>query len=465
MLSLVGVLLALGLLIALSYRGVSVIALSPAMAIIAALFAAGTPLLATYTQVFMPAAGDFFVRFFPLFLLGAIFGRLMDDTGAAGVIARAIVARFGSGRAALAVVLSCAALTYGGVSLFVVAFAVFPVAAALFRVADIPKRLIPAAIALGAFTFTMTALPGTPAIQNAIPGPYFGTTPFAAPGLGVVAALVMFGFGQFWLGRRIAHARAREQGYADGLEGEAPAQEPGAVERDGPPLALAAAPVLVVLVANYLFSAHILPALDAGYLAQERYGATSLASVLGLWSVTLALCAAILVLAATSWRRLSEPGRSVSEGAVASVIPIVNTASLVGFGAVVASLPAFALVRDWIEGVGGGVLVSLAVSSSVLAGLTGSASGGMVIALDALGAEYLALALENGIDPAVLHRVVALATGGLDTLPHNGAVVTLLALSGVSHARGYADIFMVAVIGPVLATAAVIVLAGVFGGF
>ncbi|TVR11669.1 MAG: GntP family permease [Salinarimonadaceae bacterium] len=464
MLSLAGILLALGLLIALSYRGVSVIVLSPAMAFVAALFAVGTPLLATYTQVFMPAAGDFFIRFFPLFLLGAIFGRLMEDSGAAGVIARTIVSRFGAGRAALAVVLSCAALTYGGVSLFVVAFAVFPVAAALFRVAEIPKRLIPAAIALGAFTFTMTALPGTPAIQNAIPTPYFGTTPFAAPGLGIVAALVMFGFGQFWLGLRIANARARKQGYTDGLEGDV-AEEAAAPHKEGPSLPLSAAPVLVVLIANYAFSAHLLPALDTGYLAQERYGATTLPSVLGLWSVTLALCAAILVLVATSWRRLAEPDRSLSEGAAASVIPIVNTASLVGFGAVVASLPAFALVREWIDGVGGGVLVSLAVSSSVLAGLTGSASGGMVIALDALGAEYLALALESGIDPAVLHRVVALATGGLDTLPHNGAVVTLLALSGISHARGYGDIFMVAVVGPVLATLVVIVLAGMFGGF
>lgn len=368
------------------------------------------------------------------------------------------------GHASLAVVLSCAALTYGGVSLFVVAFAVFPIAAALFRAADIPKRLIPATIALGAFTFTMTALPGTPAIQNAIPTPYFGTTPFAAPGLGIVATVVMFAFGHLWLARRIASARARALGYADGLDPDA-SEDVSAPARKGPSLPIAAAPVFVVLIANYALSSHLLPRLDTAYLAEERYGATTLASVLGLWSVTLALCAAILVLVATSWRRLAEPERSFSEGARASVVPIVNTASLVGFGAVVASLPAFALVRDAIEGMGGGLLVSLAVSSSVLAGLTGSASGGMVIALDALGADYLARALASGIDPAVLHRVVALATGGLDTLPHNGAVVTLLAISGISHARGYADIFMVAVVGPVLATTIVIALASLVGAF
>ena len=183
MTGLAGILLALGLLIFLAYRGVSVLLLAPLMAMLAAAFA-NAPLLGLYTQVFMSSAGGFVISFFPLFLLGAIFGRLMDDSGAAKAIAQGLVARLGGGQAILAVVLACAILTYGGVSLFVVAFAIYPIAANLFREADIPKRLIPATIALGAFTFTMTALPGTPAIQNAIPMPFFGTTPFAAPGNG-----------------------------------------------------------------------------------------------------------------------------------------------------------------------------------------------------------------------------------------------------------------------------------------
>ena len=212
MTGLVGILLALGLLIFLAYRGMSVLILAPLMAMVAASFAAA-PLLGLYTQVFMTSAGGFIVAFFPLFLLGAIFGRLMDDSGAAKSIARGLVARLGGGQAILAVVLACAILTYGGVSLFVVAFAIYPIAASLFREADIPKRLIPATIALGAFTFTMTALPGTPAIQNAIPMPYFGTTPFAAPGIGILAALVMFGSGQGWLMHRAGRARLRGEGY------------------------------------------------------------------------------------------------------------------------------------------------------------------------------------------------------------------------------------------------------------
>ena len=245
MVGLSGIILALGLLIYLAYRGISILLLAPLMAMLAASFAS-SPLLGLYTQVFMKSAGGFVISFFPLFLLGAIFGRLMDDSGAAKSIATGLVTRLGSQQSILAVVLACAILTYGGVSLFVVAFAIYPIAASLFREADIPKRLIPATIALGAFTFTMTALPGTPAIQNAIPMPYFGTTPFAAPGIGILAALVMFGAGQWWLTRRAAQARVQGEGYGAHKDG---ATAPEAQITAAPHFSLAVLPVVVVVAA------------------------------------------------------------------------------------------------------------------------------------------------------------------------------------------------------------------------
>ncbi len=215
MIGLIGIVLSLALLILFAYRGVNVIILAPLMALLATVFAGGVPLLATYTQVFMPALGGYVITYFPLFLLGAIFGKLMDDSGSARAIAYFIVDKLGGSRAILAVVLACAVLTYGGVSLFVVAFAVFPIAAAMFREAGVPKRLIPAAIALGSFTFTMTALPGTPQIQNAIPAPFFGTDAFAAPGLGVIAGVIMFGGGTWWLAHRSKKLQAAGEGYLD----------------------------------------------------------------------------------------------------------------------------------------------------------------------------------------------------------------------------------------------------------
>src|SRR5512142_68636 len=209
---LLGILVALGLLIWLAYRGWSVLLLAPAAAILAAGLA-GAPLLAHWTQTFMGSAARFIMQFFPIFLLGALFGKLMEDSGSVAAIASFMTERLGAGRAMLAVVLAGALVTYGGVSLFVAFFVLAPMAHALFRAAAIPKRLMPAAIALGTSTFTMSALPGTPAIQNAIPMPFFGTTPFAAPGLGVIAAAIMLGFGLWWLGRAESAARHRGEGF------------------------------------------------------------------------------------------------------------------------------------------------------------------------------------------------------------------------------------------------------------
>ena len=483
MIGMLGVLLALGLLIFLAYRGVSVLLLGPAMALVAALFAVGTPLLATYTQVFMTSAGNFIIQFFPLFLLGAIFGKLMDDSGAAESIAKGIVGKLGQERAILAVVLACAVLTYGGVSLFVVAFAVYPIAAALFRQADIPKRLIPATIALGAFTFTMTALPGTPAIQNAIPMPFFGTTPFAAPVLGIITALVMFSLGQWWLSRQASQARMAGEGYgqhddaqpvfnkdqrehSSGEGFDVMMVAPEAPPRALPSFAVAIAPVIVVIVLNYVFSTIVIPALDTSYLAEARYGATTVDSVRGVWAIICSLTIACLMLLAMTWKRLAAPKRSLDDGANASVLPIFNTASLVGFGAVIAALPAFELIQGFVESIGGGnPLVSLAIAVNVLAGVTGSASGGMSIALQTLGAEYLVMAEAVGIAPELLHRVTTVATGGLDSLPHNGAVVTLLAICGLTHREAYKDIFMVAVLFPIISLVILVILGSMFGAF
>src|ERR1700742_5158799 len=215
LLGLLGILIGLGLLIAFAFRGWSVLLLAPLAALIAALFSR-EPLLAHWTQTFMTSAAGFLAQFFPLFLLGALFGKLMEDSGSVASIARFMTERLGEGRAMLAVVLAGAIVTYGGVSLFVAFFVLAPMAHQLFRSAGVPRRLMPAAIVLGTSTFTMSALPGTPSIQNAIPMPFFGTTPFAAPGLGILASLIMLGFGLWWLQRAEAVARKNGEGFGDG---------------------------------------------------------------------------------------------------------------------------------------------------------------------------------------------------------------------------------------------------------
>ena len=480
-----GILVGLGLLIWFAFKGWSVLLLAPLAAVAAALFAR-EPILAHWTQTFMRSAAGFFAQFFPLFLLGALFGKLMEDSGSVTAIADFMSQKLGAGRVVLAVVLGGAIVTYGGVSLFVAFFVIAPMAQNLFRSAAIPRRLMPAAIMLGTSTFTMSAMPGTPSIQNTIPMPFFGTTPFAAPGLGVLASLIMLGFGLWWLEREEAAAKARGEGFGEGepRTAEALAEDDTLRERattsrefdpaeivhgkaaePQPSFAAAAAPIVVVILVNLVLSLIVLPRLDLSFLAKPEWGGTSPAAVTGVWSVITALTCAIVTVLALNFRRIPNLRATMDAGVNASALPAISVASLVGFGAVVAAMPAFAMVRDAVLGIGGGPLVSLAVATNILAALTGSASGGLTIALDALGATYIERAAQIGMDPALLHRVAVIGSGTLDSLPHNGAVVTLLSVCGSTHKEAYKDVFIVAIVGALVALAVVIVLGSLIGSF
>jgi H+/gluconate symporter-like permease len=482
---LLGILVGLGLLIWLAFRGWSVLLLAPIAALIAAAFDR-QPLLANWTQTFMGSAAEFLAQFFPIFLLGAVFGKLMDDSGAVVAVANFITRSLGERRVILAVVLAGALVTYGGVSLFVAFFVIVPMAQSLFRKAAIPHRLVPAAVILGTSTFTMSAMPGTPSIQNAIPMPFFGTTPFAAPGLGVLASMIMLGVGLWWLLRAEKAARQANEGY-----GDAPSTTPehaaddelvrerattarefdpaemrhGQHSEAAAPVLNAVLPLIVVVTVNLVMSLLVLPRLDFSFLAEQRWGNTSLSAVAGVWSVVVALAAAIATVIFCNWTRLPALRRTMDAGANASVLPALSVASLVGFGAVVAALPAFGVVRDWVLGIEGGPLVSLAVATNILAALTGSASGGLTIALDALGRTYMEIAAQAGIDPGILHRVAVIGAGTLDILPHNGAVVSLLAICGLTHRESYLDIVMVGIVNSVIALCVVIAIGSVFGSF
>lgn len=481
----IGIVLGLLFLVILAFRSWSILLLAPIAALIAALFS-GEPLLAHWTQTFMGGTAHFLAQFYPLFLLGALFGKLMDDSGSVSVIADFMMVNLGKRHAILAVVLAAALVTYGGVNLFAAFFVLVPMAQTMFRLANIPRRLMPAAIVLGASTFTMSALPGTPSIQNSIPMPFFGTTPFAAPGLGIIASAVMFGFGLWWLDRVAASAKRNGEQFGDGATGEIDsivsnqalrgratlAREfdtaelvHGSHNINNPSIALAILPLIVVIVVNFFMSLIILPRLDFSFLAQEQWGAISLSAVSGVWSVITALTAGILAVAIINYRRIPALRESIDAGANASVLPALSVASLVGFGTVIAAMPSFPVIRDLVLKIGGGPLVSLSVSINVLAGLTGSASGGLTIALEALGNTYLAVARELGIDPSLLHRVAVIGSGTLDSLPHNGAIVTLLAMCGTSHRESYFNIMMVSIVGALIALVVVIVLGSVFGSF
>ncbi|MFJ1267613.1 GntP family permease [Legionella lytica] len=480
-----GVLAALTLLIVFAFRGWSILLLAPGAALVAALIS-GEPLLAHWTYTFMNGAARFIAQFFPLFLLGALFGKLMEDSGSVSTIAHFMTQRLGARHALLAVVLAGGLATYGGVSLFVVFFVLAPMAQSLFKAAVIPRRLMPAAIVLGTSTFTMSALPGTPSIQNAIPMPYLGTTLFAAPGLGIIASAVMLVFGMWWLKRAEAAAKRKNEPFGEGaiadaeciandqlIRGRATTAHEfdtaeithGEHSKNPPSITLAFLPMVIVISVNFLTALFILPRLDFSFLARKEWGASSFSEVGGIWSIVIALASAIFILILINRKRLPNLRETIDAGANASVLPVLTVASLVGFGAVIAALPAFTVVRDWVLNLGGGPLVSLAAATNILSAVTGSASGGLSIALESLGSTYLNLAQLHGIEPALLHRVAVIASGTLDTLPHNGAIVTLLAVCQSTHRESYLDVIIVGIIGPIIALTVVIFLGAWLGSF
>lgn len=421
------VLFSLGLLMFVAYRGLSVILCAPICALLAVLLSLGPfHVLPFYSHIFMQKLVGFVQLYFPVFLLGAVFGKMMELTGAAAAISAAIVNRLGSSNVMLAIVLACVVLTYGGVSLFVVAFAVYPLAADLFRQAKLPKRLIPGTIALGSFTFTMDALPGTPQIQNVIPTTFFGTDLYAAPVLGCSGALFVLICGMLYLKRQAAKASGEGYGHEDGqLAGETPQLHP----------LLAALPLVVVAVANFALN-RALPGLYGATYALPEHGQVEVSKMVGIWSIEVALAAGISVALLLGRRELTKNLQAAVAGALLATL---NTASEYGFGGVIASLAGFQAVKAAISNVSWDPLVNQAVSINVLAGITGSASGGMSLALGAMAEQYKS----SGIDPQVLHRVASMASGGMDTLPHNGAVITLLLVTGLTHRDSYRDIFAI----------------------
>jgi H+/gluconate symporter-like permease len=436
--------LALGLLMTVAYRGLPVIVFAPLCALLAAGLS-GLPVLPSYTDMFMTGAAGFVRAFFPLFLMGAVFGKLIDGSGSAAAIAAAMIRALGPRRAIPAVVLAGAVLTYGGVSLFVVAFAVYPLGAALFRDAGIPKRLLPAAIALGAFTFTMDALPGTPQIQNIIPTRFFMTDAYAAPAVGLIGGLLVLLGGLYWLDRRRAWAAAAGEGYGSGHLHE---PEPRSAD-DLPSLGAAVLPLALVLAINFVLS-RTSWSIDAWYpeaTLRRAFPATNPRDAAPTWAVIVALSVGITATLALHARRMRLSLSTMLSTATAGALPAVfNTASEVGFGTVIKSLPGFGAVRSRFLDVSSNVLVSEAVAVNALAGITGSASGGLSIALEVMGGHYLEAARAQGISPELLHRIAAMASGGMDTLPHNGAVITLLAITGLTHRQSYPDIFAITLI-------------------
>ena len=438
-LSLIGIFVGIILMILLTYKGYSIIWVAPLCAFVLAVFALGAglgegrTLLSAYTVDYMRGVGEYFISWFPVFFFGAVYGTIMNKTGAAGALADVIVRKIGARFVVLAVLLPCLVLTYGGVSLFVVVFIMYPIGRAIYRAADVPKTLLPPVIAFGSLGITMTCVPGTPQIQNLIPMEYFGTTAMAAPLLGITASLLIGVPGYLYLDWRVRKAKQKGLGFSE----EITVKEAGVEEEKQPSWMWLGGLVPLVVV---FITLNVLK-----------------------WNVILALLAGIFVCCLFGWRKIKTLPDALTEGAKSSVTAIMNSASAVGFGSVIRIVPGFVLLTGLLAGSSVSafsLFLSDSLSSAILAGATGSASGGLPIALTTFADQYLEIAAQLGISPELLHRFAAIGAGSLDKLPHNGAVITILAVCGCTHKESYKDIFVVSILIPM---AAMLILVSVWG--
>lgn len=420
------IIVGLVLLMALAYLGWSIIWVAPLAAAVVALMS-GLDVFDMYTGTYMEGLVGFVQKWFPIFLLGAVFGKLMEETGAAKAVAKKVTQLIGKKKAILGVLIASALLTYGGVSLFVVVFAVYPIALELFREANVTRRLLVPTFALGAFTFTMTSMPGTPQIQNLIPMEYFNTSPTAAPIIGIVTTLIMAVGGYLWLAYREKSLSAKGEGFTETDESKEEANNDESV----PNWMLSLIPLVIVVVLLNVFKMEPIYALILGVLS-------------------------IMVINFKDYKKFIF---SINEGAKGSVMAILNTSAAVGFGAVIAIVPAFDDIVSWLLNVSDNPLIAEALSVQIMAMITGSASGGMGIALSTLGETFYELSQTTGISPEVFHRMAAVASGA-SILPNNGALLTLIAVTGMTHKETYKDVFVVALVIPTIAVIVGIIMGG-----
>ncbi len=444
------ILACLFLLMYLSYKGFSVMLLAPTCSLLA-IALLGKTVLPAYSELFMIKTVGFIKNFFPIFFLGSLFGQLMGDSGFAHSIAKAIITKIGKDKALLAVVLAGNVLSYGGVSAFVVIFAIYPFATALYREADIPKRFIIGAILLGSFCATLGCLPGTPQIQNVIPATYFMTNIFAGPGIGIVTGFVLWIVLYFYMAYLHKKAAAAGEGYGMGHKNEPAIKED---ENANINWLVALAPLVVVLAINFFITYYISwdPKLLDPYKAMKLPMLASIKSVQSSWALICGLFVGILLTIGLGWKNFVDGWKgivkSLNAGTNGSILAIMNTACLVGFGSIISTSDGFKIILDSLMAIriGETPLWSMAISINLLAAITGSASGGVSIALDLMGKDWLAWGLNSGVPAEALTRIAAIASGGLSMVPHNGALITMLTVCGLTHKETYGHVAVICLI-------------------
>ncbi|MEH7414398.1 GntP family permease [Neobacillus drentensis] len=407
----IGIFLAIAVIIIAAMKGFNILIVAP----IASIIVIVTNQMDFFSFIignkhsYMTGLAGFIIKFFAVFILGAILAKYVDVSGAAQSIAEKILEKTGKDKPfpiLVALFVITAILTYGGLSLFVVVFVLVPLAKPLFKQLNIAWNLIAIPFMLGLGTFTMTMLPATPSIQNVVPTAYLGTTLTAAPLLGIIGTVVAIAFGLWYMKSMLNKSIASGETFAD-FEVSDTTNE---LKKDVPSFFMSILPIVLLIVIIIVGSILKIPNI-----------------------ILIALTVSIIVSAFFFNKYIPSQKRVINEGASSSIMPVFLTSSTVAFGVVITLAPGFKYISEIILGIPGNPLISLSIASAAFGAITGSASGSLGIVLEAFAKNYLAM----GINPEVIHRVAAIASSAFTVMPHSGVVLTFFALTGLNHKNGF----------------------------
>lgn len=386
---------------------------------------------------YMGALGGYIMSYFAIFLLGSILAKLMEVSGATVSIAEFILKKVGYQnpyRILVAIFIISAILTYGGISLFVVMFAVLPLARSLFKKMDLAWNLIQVPLWLGIATFTMTILPGTPAIQNVIPIQYLNTSLTAALVPSILGSVGCIAFGLFYMKRCLTKSLEVGENYATYTS----QTNEDTAER-----------VLSSFVASILPLALLIAIAITGSLLGDEFVKKNI--------IYVALLTGIISAIVLFNKYIDKKIATLSIGASGAVGPIFATASAVAFGSVVTAASGFGVFSDVILNIPGPPVISLTVLTSAMAAITGSSSGALGIVMPNFAQYYL----DAGVSPEIIHRVAAVASNILTIVPQSGVFLTFLSLTGLNHKNGFKQTF-ITVFGSTLVAESIIILTSLF---
>lgn len=436
----IGIVIGVVTIIFLSVKEVHIAVAAPIAAILVIIFNGMElvpSLMGKESHQFMGALGGYIISFFPLFLLGSILAKYMEESGAVTTIANYILEKIGYEnpyRVLVAIFIVSAILTYGGISLFVAMFAIIPLARTLFKKMDLAWNLIQVPLWLGICSITMTVLPGSPAFQNVIPVSYLGTSLIALPIPSLIGALGCTIWGLLYMRHCLHRSLKRNENFSTYTTYE----EERRVSHSSPNFISSMIPLVVLIVLAF-----------AGSIFGNQFWRTNI--------IYVALIVSIVLAVGLFKRYLPSPIRTLSIGSAASIAPLFVTAASVGFGSMVMWSPGFELLIDKILAIPGSPLISLITVTAVMSVITGSSSGTLGIIVPNFAQYYL----DTGLNPELIHRVVTISSNVISVLPHSGVVLTFMALTKLNYRNGYKDTYIVISVGCAIALCLVLIFSSI----